>query len=335
VVSPACTRRCAPPGWHRPKRCGRCEHAGAGASRNAPAHGVQPPVGGGGSVRGAVRVREGLGGRREHAGAEVLQQGLRFAAHEDAGAEPRRQPAERPEGQAVLDVDRQPGEAGPADRLDLLGEPAPGPQRGGAGEGEVILGDGLDDHPRGVDELTADAARLLERLAHLDESLLCLVPLGHLGDARRERLEEADVGHHVPDHVGRTLDDQRGRDGRHGRYLPHRPPVRSAFGGVRAGGIGHIAACGKRRTTVQVEASMVSIRGYTGVRIYILRVTKHLVDIDDVTLGAARAELGTTTLKDTVNEALRLVASSRDERVAQALDTLAAADLEDRADAWR
>ena len=43
-------------------------------------------------------------------------------------------------------------------------------------------------------------------------------------------------------------------------------------------------------------------------------MTKHLVDIDDDTLGAARAELGTSTLKDTVNEALRLVASSRDER---------------------
>ena len=64
-------------------------------------------------------------------------------------------------------------------------------------------------------------------------------------------------------------------------------------------------------------------------------MTKHLVDIDDETLGAARAELGTSTLKDTVNEALRLAASTRDPRVSSALDTLAGADLVDREDAWR
>ncbi len=64
-------------------------------------------------------------------------------------------------------------------------------------------------------------------------------------------------------------------------------------------------------------------------------MTKHLVDIDDDTLGAARAELGTATIKDTVNEALRLVASSRDKRLSRALDTLAGADLGDRDDAWR
>ena len=64
-------------------------------------------------------------------------------------------------------------------------------------------------------------------------------------------------------------------------------------------------------------------------------MTKRLVDIDDDTLGAARAELGTATLKDTVTEALRLAASSRDARVARALDVLADADLGDREDAWR
>jgi Arc/MetJ family transcription regulator len=64
-------------------------------------------------------------------------------------------------------------------------------------------------------------------------------------------------------------------------------------------------------------------------------MTKHLIDIDDDTLGAARAELGTQTMKDTVNEALRRVASPRDTRVAAALDTLARADLGDREDAWR
>jgi Arc/MetJ family transcription regulator len=63
-------------------------------------------------------------------------------------------------------------------------------------------------------------------------------------------------------------------------------------------------------------------------------VTKRLVDIDDDTLGAARAELGTATLKDTVNEALRLAAASRNGRVARALDALAGAEL-DREAAWR
>ncbi len=64
-------------------------------------------------------------------------------------------------------------------------------------------------------------------------------------------------------------------------------------------------------------------------------MTKHLVDIDEQILGAARAELGTATLKDTVNEALRRVAAPRDKRVADALDILARAELDDREDAWR
>jgi len=75
---------------------------------------------------------------------------------------------------------------------------------------------------------------------------------------------------------------------------------------------------------------------YTLREMYILvSMTKHLIDIDDDTLGAARAELGTVTLKETVNEALRRVALPRDKRVADALDTLARADLGDREDAWR
>ncbi len=64
-------------------------------------------------------------------------------------------------------------------------------------------------------------------------------------------------------------------------------------------------------------------------------MTKHLVDINDETLGAARAELGTRTLKDTVNEALRRAASTRDQRVSAALDTLAGTELDDREEAWR
>ncbi len=64
-------------------------------------------------------------------------------------------------------------------------------------------------------------------------------------------------------------------------------------------------------------------------------MTKRLVDIDDEVLGAARAELGTVTLKDTVNQALLLAASTRDARVEKAFDVLAGADLDDREDAWR
>jgi Arc/MetJ family transcription regulator len=64
-------------------------------------------------------------------------------------------------------------------------------------------------------------------------------------------------------------------------------------------------------------------------------VTKHLVDIDEDALGAARAELGTATLRDTVNEALKRAAATRDASVSRGLDTLAGADLADREDAWR
>lgn len=62
---------------------------------------------------------------------------------------------------------------------------------------------------------------------------------------------------------------------------------------------------------------------------------KHLVDLDEQALSAARAQLGTATIKDTVNEALRRAASGRDPRVAEALDVLAGARLVDRGEAWR
>lgn len=64
-------------------------------------------------------------------------------------------------------------------------------------------------------------------------------------------------------------------------------------------------------------------------------MAKHLIDVDEDRLGAARAELGTATIKDTVNEALRLATTQRKQRIAAALDRLGAADLDDRADAWR
>ena len=96
----------------------------------------------------------------------------------------------------------------------------------------------------------------------------------------RSRVAQRREGHHLP--VDRGLPAPGGRDGR-GR--PDR-----------------VARRPRSRYTFQLA--------------YILAgVTKHLVDIDDDTLGAARAELGTATLKETVNEALRLAASPRDERV--------------------
>ncbi len=62
---------------------------------------------------------------------------------------------------------------------------------------------------------------------------------------------------------------------------------------------------------------------------------KHLIDLDEEMLGAARAELGTTTIKDTVNEALRRATLQRARRTSAALDVLAGARLEDRSEAWR
>ena len=64
-------------------------------------------------------------------------------------------------------------------------------------------------------------------------------------------------------------------------------------------------------------------------------MAKHLIDVDEEALGRAQAELGTLTIKDTVNEALRRATSERSKRVHRALDVLAGADLEDREQAWR
>ncbi len=62
---------------------------------------------------------------------------------------------------------------------------------------------------------------------------------------------------------------------------------------------------------------------------------KHLVDLDEQALSAARAELGTITIKDTVNKALQLATAKRDPRVVEAIDVLAGAELADRSEAWR
>ena len=64
-------------------------------------------------------------------------------------------------------------------------------------------------------------------------------------------------------------------------------------------------------------------------------VAKHLVDIDEDALAAAQAELGTASMKDTVNEALRRASTGRSRRVDQALQRLARRRLPDREEAWR
>jgi Arc/MetJ family transcription regulator len=64
-------------------------------------------------------------------------------------------------------------------------------------------------------------------------------------------------------------------------------------------------------------------------------VTKRLIDVDDDALAGARARLGTTTIKDTVNEALRHAAAARESDLGRALDVLASCGLQDRSEAWR
>jgi Arc/MetJ family transcription regulator len=64
-------------------------------------------------------------------------------------------------------------------------------------------------------------------------------------------------------------------------------------------------------------------------------MAKHLVDIDEEALGDAKRELGTRTIKDTVNLALRRAGARRRDDVASALDVLARAELAPREQAWR
>lgn len=66
-----------------------------------------------------------------------------------------------------------------------------------------------------------------------------------------------------------------------------------------------------------------------------MAMAKHLVDIDEQALSAARAELGTQTIRDTVNEALTRAAGRRAADVKRSFDRLARLELADREDAWR
>jgi hypothetical protein len=64
-------------------------------------------------------------------------------------------------------------------------------------------------------------------------------------------------------------------------------------------------------------------------------MSKHLVDIDEDALRAARARLGAKTIKETVNRSLRQVGDEHRRAVRQGLDRLAGADLASRERAWR
>jgi len=64
-------------------------------------------------------------------------------------------------------------------------------------------------------------------------------------------------------------------------------------------------------------------------------MTKRLVDIDDELLERAKAELGSDTIKDTVNRALAALSQSRAERIDATLDVLAGMSIFDREDAWQ
>lgn len=74
---------------------------------------------------------------------------------------------------------------------------------------------------------------------------------------------------------------------------------------------------------------------YDGALVYTRVVSKHLVDIDEDALKAARFTLGTDTIKDTVNGALRRASGDHAWTVKKRLDVLGRADLAGRENAWR
>ncbi len=69
--------------------------------------------------------------------------------------------------------------------------------------------------------------------------------------------------------------------------------------------------------------------------IYTWGMAKHLVDIDEDALANAKRELGTSTIKDTINLALRQSTPRRGDEVNKLLDVLARAEFAPREQAWR
>jgi Arc/MetJ family transcription regulator len=69
--------------------------------------------------------------------------------------------------------------------------------------------------------------------------------------------------------------------------------------------------------------------------VYTASMSKHLVDIDENALTAAQAELGTASMKETVNEALKRAGAGRDAKVREALDRLGRRKVGPREEAWQ
>lgn len=57
--------------------------------------------------------------------------------------------------------------------------------------------------------------------------------------------------------------------------------------------------------------------------------------MDEDALTAAQAELGTASMKDTVNEALKRAGAGRDAKVREVLDRLGRRKLPPREEAWQ
>lgn len=96
---------------------------------------------------------------------------------------------------------------------------------------------------------------------------------------------------------------------------------------------------GSTRPTHPLPVSIVQLGDnsdlYAHALVYTERMAKHLIDIDEDALRAARTELGTQTIKETVNRALRQAGGRDRSRVKRSLDRLARAKLAAREDAWR
>src|SRR5688572_28718196 len=80
------------------------------------------------------------------------------------------------------------------------------------------------------------------------------------------------------------------------------------------------AARGSVRVAGRCSPTVQPIGYIPDARYILVGMSKHLIDLDEGALSAARTELGTTTIKDTVNEALRRTVEQRHPRVIAALD---------------
>lgn len=113
-------------------------------------------------------------------------------------------------------------------------------------------------------------------------------------------------------------------------------PLRNSFGSFLGAGFGPLSrgfspftkpvAVQSQRTQAsppRCEPLRLAADVNTRVCVYPRSMAKHLIDVDEDKLRAAGAEFGTTTIKNTVAEALRRATSDHARRVAESLDVLA------------